>query len=94
MFSIIHAAEAIHRVTYVAALLSVFIELSKRAPGWAFVVLMRVLNDDDSQLQLVDQLPDAPQLVKTSIKLVCERINNESAKFLAKTTPVMIAASR
>ena len=93
MFSLIHAAESCDDGAYVRALLSVFPHLVSSAPRWASIVLMRVLNSDAAQAEMVRQLRDAPASVKDAVREMCGRINEVSPQFLSKTVPVTLAAS-
>lgn len=92
MFSIIHAAEATDDATYVAGLLEIFATLSKTAPRWASIVLMRVLNDQGSRDELVRQVREVPAAIKEPVRSMAERINAISPEFMNRTTPVILAA--
>jgi hypothetical protein len=92
MFSLIHAAENSDDKSYIKSLLTVFPALISQAPRWASIVLMRVLNNSPTQLELVRQLRDASSTEKESIRDMCDRINRVSPQFLSKTTPVTLAA--
>lgn len=94
MFSLIHAAESTDDSTYVRAFLSVFPQLMQSAPRWASIVLMRLLNNEATQSEMVKQLHDASGLVKESVREMCERINKISPQFLNKTIPVTVAAGK
>lgn len=93
MFSLIHAAESGDDDTYVRALLSVFPDLVSSAPRWASIVLMRVLNNASTQLEMVRQLRGSSNSIKESVREMCRRINEVSPEFLSKTTPVTLAAT-
>lgn len=93
MFSIIHAAESVDDTLYVSALLAAFPALSASSPRWASIVLMRVLNSNQAQHELVRQLRDASAPIKESVRVMCERINEVSPNFLSKTLPVTLAAA-
>jgi Immunity protein 30 len=93
MFSLIHAAESYDDSVYVHALLSVFASLASAAPRWASIVLMRVLNDSNAQLEMVRQLRDAPTSTKDSVREMCGRISEVSPQFLSKVIPVTLASS-
>lgn len=93
MFSLIHAAETFSDSAYIQSLLLVFPHLMQSAPRWASIVVMRALNNQATQSELVKQLQHAPGPVKQSVSEVCRRINAVSPKFLSKTIPVNLAAS-
>lgn len=96
MFSIIHAVESLDETPYrlyVRALLAAFLTLMSRAPRWASIILMRVMNTDASRYELVRQLREAPAPTKEAVRVMCERINAVSPEFLSKTVPVTLAAA-
>jgi hypothetical protein len=96
MFSIIHAAESLEQTpyaTYVSAMLSVFPMLLASSPRWGSIVLMRVMNSDETRHELVRQLREASSSIKESVRVMCERINGVSPEFLSKTVPVTLAAT-
>lgn len=93
MFTLIHAAESIADTPYVSALLQVFPTMLASSPRWASIVLMRVMNSNASQHELVRQLRDAPAPIKEAVREMCERINGVSSEFLSKTIPVTLAAT-
>lgn len=93
MFSLIHAAESFDDNAYVRTLLSVFPHLVLSAPRWASIVLMRVLNSNSAQAEMVRQLRDAPALVKDTVREMCGQINTVSPQFLTKTVAITLAAS-
>jgi hypothetical protein len=93
MWSLIHAAEATDDGRYVSELLTVFAELAASAPGWASVVLIRVLNNSSSRSELVGQLHTAKRATRQSLSDVCKRINDKSPEFFSRTEPVIAAAT-
>lgn len=93
MFSLIHAAESFDDRTYVRAYLLMLPVLEKSAPRWASILLMRILNNDEAQSELVRQLHDSSMQVKGVLREMCDRINTVSPKFLSKTIPVTLAVS-
>jgi hypothetical protein len=92
MFSLIHVAEAFTDAEYVAGLLQVLSDMRARAPKWASIVLMRVLNSASARTALVRKLREADSPTKQASLWLCERINERSPTFLAQTTAVMLAA--
>lgn len=93
MFSLIHAAESFDDRTYVRAYLLMLPVLEKSAPRWASILLMRILNNDEAQSELVRKLHDSSMQVKGALREMCDRINTVSPKFLSKTIPVTLAVS-
>lgn len=92
MFSIIHAAESFDDDRYIEALLVVLPKLREKAPKWASIVLMRVLNNAQTMLVLTRKLRVAETRVKEAVEWLCERINERSPSFVKKTLPVLLAA--
>jgi Immunity protein 30 len=93
MFSLIHAAESVENPAYVNALLAAFANLAASSPRWASIVLMRALNNDATRQELVAQLRTASPTARGPIREICLRINQVSPEFLARTTPVLVAAA-
>lgn len=93
MFSIIHGIETYEDKVYVAHLLQRSEDLCGKAPRWASILFMRVLNAESSRHELVRQLRDKEQGIKLTIKALMEKINARGVQFLAKTAPVIAAAS-
>lgn len=92
MFSLIHAAEDFDDTIYVKAVLNVIADISVSAPKWASIVLMRILNSASTKSALVSALRSSGTEEKLAIRTLCEAINQRSAEFLAKTTPLLLAA--
>jgi hypothetical protein len=63
------------------------------SPRWGSIVLMRVMNSDETRHELVRQLREASSSIKESVRVMCERINGVSPEFLSKTVPVTLAAT-
>jgi hypothetical protein len=93
MFSLIHFIEQLPSKAYIAALLASAPSLAKTAPYWATVLLIRVLNSEETRLDLVRQLRGAPPAARSAIKSVTEALIQEDPRFLAKATVVLVAAS-
>jgi hypothetical protein len=92
MFTLIHAAETGPAAPYVEELPAAFPTLMERAPRWTSIVLMRALNDAETQGELVRQLQGASPTIKAAVREMCTRIDAVSPTFLAKTVPVSVAA--
>lgn len=93
MFSIIHGLEIFDDKAYVDEILRGAASLSSKAPRWASIILMRVLNSESTRLELVRQLRHADPDAKAAIRSLMEKINARSVRFLPKTTAVLVAAS-
>jgi len=92
LFRFVHVAERANTPTYVAELLNVAPTLILSAPKWASIILMRVLNHQPTRDELVRQLTKAAPHQKASMRRLMDAINAESPDFLARTTPVIVAA--
>jgi hypothetical protein len=93
MFSIIHGMEIFDDSTYVGKVLSGANDLCFRAPRWASILFMRLLNAESSRYELVRQVRESDAETKAAIKGLMEKINARGVQFMAKTTPVIVAAS-
>jgi Immunity protein 30 len=93
MFSLIHAAEAFDDSTYVRSLLDILPDLCSSAPRWSSIVLMRAMNSDSTNAELVRALRDAVPAVKQSVIWLCTKINERGPKFVSKTLPALVAAT-
>lgn len=89
--SIIHAVEYFADDVYVSELLLILPELCRKAPKWASIVLMRCMNSPGTIAVLVQLLRDADAEIKETVRWLCEKINEQSPTFLAKTLPVLLA---
>ena len=94
MFSIIHGIEIFDDTTYVHEILRGAKDLCWRAPRWASILFMRILNTDSSRHELVRQVRDTDIETKKAVKELMEKINARSVQFMAKTTPVIVATSK
>lgn len=93
MWSIIHAIEIFDDSIYVTEILNASNYLISNSPEWASIIFMRIINSDESKVELIRQLNQSSLITKKSVKQIMETINNESPEFLAKTTPILIATS-
>jgi hypothetical protein len=93
MFSIIHTMEAFPDEVYTSEIVAVFRDLARRAPRWAEVVLIRMLNAEPTRAHLIRQVKGADAGTKQALREVLGDINRRGSKFLEKTAPVLAAAS-
>ena len=93
MWSIVHAMEIFEDQVYVREILDSSSYLVQKAPEWASVIFMRILNSDSDKQELIRQLKDSPLPTKSSVKKIMEIINNDDLQFLDKTNPVIVATS-
>lgn len=92
MFSIIHAAEDSDDLTYANAFVDSVPALVRQAPRWASIILMRILNNENSRRALVGVARSAPEDSRLSLTALCEAINERGVEFVGKTLPIIIAA--
>lgn len=93
MWSLVHAAERFDDMVYVASFLEALPALAIASTRWASVLMMHLLNSDTVRPELVRQLRIAASDVKRSAVFLCEQINDTDARFLAKTTAVLVAGN-
>ena len=93
MFSIVHTIETFEDETYVRVLLEKAASFCEASPRWALIVFIRALNSEGTQHELVRQLRDADDTTKAAVRNLMERINARGVQFVAKTAPVLVAAS-
>lgn len=91
MFSIIHTAEMFDDKIYVSGFLTAIPHLTKAAPKWASIVLMRILNSDETKKELIRALISSNQDAKKAVENLCNMINQQSTDFLSKTVAVLVA---
>ncbi len=94
LWSLVHAAEHFDNATFVESFLRTLPDLVVASTRWASILMMRSLNSDAARAELVRQLRQSPHDVKRSAALLCEKINERDARFLAKTTSVLIASGQ
>lgn len=89
MFSIIHTIENFDDVTYATSLIKAAPDLCEKAPRWASIVFMRVLNSPTSTAALIDALRDGTDEQRESVRSLMRKINDVSGDFIEKTQPVL-----
>jgi hypothetical protein len=67
-------------------------ELTRNAPKWTSIVLMRMLNNALAKGALVRELMNASVEAKQAATWLCQKINERSVSFVEKTLPVLLAA--
>lgn len=92
MYSFVHAAEAFNFDVFVEEVLLILPKLILIAPKWASILFMRMLNNERVKRIVINRLRDAESDVKASARWLCDEINKVDVAFLAKTTPVLLAA--
>jgi hypothetical protein len=93
MFSIIHTMEAFPDDVYTREVLAALPELSRRAPRWASIILMRMLNAEPTHAELVRQAKGAEPATKQTLRDVLDAVNRRGSTFLEKTASVLAAVS-
>jgi hypothetical protein len=91
MWSLVHAAEQFSDTVYVGEFLETLPDLVASSGRWASILMMRVLNNDTAKSEAVRQLREAAPDKRRAAASLCEKINNVDPRFLAKTTPLLIA---
>lgn len=92
MCALIGAIEKFEPVDYVRESLVVAADLGSRAPGWALILFSRMLNSHDARAELIRLLPESPLEARRAVRLVMGRLNSRDVRFVARTTPVIMAA--
>ncbi|NML93756.1 hypothetical protein HHL27_08760 [Novosphingobium sp. TW-4] len=93
LWSLVHAVEQFDDATYVRHFLSALSGLVVGSSRWASILMMRILNSEASQAELIRQVRIAPVYSRKAAAFLCGAINERDARFLAKTTSVLLAAS-
>jgi len=93
LWPILHTAERFDDVTYVRHFLAVLSGLVVGSSRWASILMMRLLNSDACRAELIRQMQEAPAETRKAATFICNAINGRDARFLARTTGVLVAAS-
>ncbi|WP_225007415.1 Imm30 family immunity protein [Novosphingobium percolationis] len=93
LWSLVHAAEHFDDATYIRHFLAALSGVVAGSSRWASILLMRILNSEASRAELIRQVRIAPVDTRKAAALLCGAINERDARFLAKTTSVLLAAS-
>lgn len=72
LWSIVHAAESARTGAYECGLLNALPRLSRAAPEWARVLLLRCMNSERSLSALLSALSDAPPVEREAVGSVAE----------------------
>lgn len=92
IFSIIHSIESFDEEVYITEMLKELPYLVQKAPHWASVLFMRILNNDSARECITEQIYFATPEIKVVMSWLVERVNEKSFKFLEKTEAVKVAA--
>lgn len=90
MYAIIHTIENFDDETYAKHILNTVPEFVYRAPRWASIVVMRILNSDEARLALIRECnSNASPEQKEALKRLLNSINEVAPEFLIKTVPLL-----
>lgn len=90
MYAIIHTIENFDDETYAKHILNTAPDFIYRSPRWASIVMMRILNSDDTRIALIRECSrNASPEQKEALKRLLNSINEVSPEFLVKTVPLL-----
>lgn len=92
MWSLLHTIEAFDHEIYLDSYVEAIAHLAAQAPWWASLLMIRILNSDATRAGLARRLRITPVAAKEAAIEICEKLNADDIRFLAKTTVVLIAA--
>jgi hypothetical protein len=90
-WSILHAAEGIHPASYEQELSHVLPALNETAPGWAEILMARVLNSPSSREAWAQHLIGAHPDRRAVVAAICKRITADDPSFSSKAESVLAA---
>lgn len=93
MYSVVHAIEIFDDSVYVREVLRGAPALCSRCPYWASTIFVRILNSEPTRLELAQQLRNAGNEIKSSVRSLMETLGDSDVQFLPKTLLIIIAAS-
>lgn len=95
LWSIVHAAESARTGAYERGLLSALPRLSRVAPEWARVLLLRCMNSETSLRALLSALSDAPPIERDAVGSVAEILrHSRPEQFSAAANAIASAVGR
>jgi hypothetical protein len=90
MYALIHTIENFDDETYAKHILNTVPDFVYRAPRWASIVVMRILNSDETRVALIRECNrNASPEQKEALKRLLNSINEVPPEFLAKTVPLL-----
>ncbi|MDV2441339.1 Imm30 family immunity protein [Acinetobacter gerneri] len=89
VFLIIHSIESFENDVYINEIINEFPYLVKKAPNWATILLIRILNSNTARECMIDKVSLTTSAIKNSILFLLQRINAEKTNFYEKTASLM-----
>ncbi|WP_332606284.1 Imm30 family immunity protein [Acinetobacter sp. ESBL14] len=89
VFSIIHSIESFKDDIYIVEIINEFPYMVNKAPNWATILLIRILNSKTARECLIDKVSLTTPAIKNSILFLLQRINAEKPNFFEKTASLM-----
>jgi hypothetical protein len=89
VFSIIHSIESFKNDIYIIEIINEFPYMVNKAPNWATILLIRILNSKTARECLIDKVSLTTPVIKTSILFLVQRIDSEKPNFFEKTASLM-----
>ncbi|WP_081408302.1 Imm30 family immunity protein [Acinetobacter sp. BMW17] len=89
VFSIIHSIESFKNDAYIVEIINEFTYMVKKAPNWATILLIRILNSKTARECMIDKVSLTTPAIKDSILFLLQRINAEKPNFFEKTAALM-----
>ncbi|OTG97672.1 Imm30 family immunity protein [Acinetobacter sp. ANC 4973] len=89
VFSIIHSIESFKNDVYIIEIINEFPYMVKKAPNWATILLIRILNSKTARECMIDKVSLTTPAIKNSILFLLQRINAEKPNFFEKTASLM-----
>lgn len=89
VFSIIHSIESFKNDVYIMELINEFPYMVNKAPNWATILLIRIINSKTARECLIDKVSLTTPAIKTSILFLLQRIDAEKPNFFEKTASLM-----
>lgn len=93
IFSIIHNIESFPEDIYISEIIKEFPFLIYKAPHWAVILLIRILNSNSARECITKKIYLTTPEIKSSILFLLHRINEENPKFSEKIVSLMKAAN-
>jgi Immunity protein 30 len=89
MFSIIHFIEHANNVLYCEQVLATIPAFIQKAPDWASIVIMRILNSEEVCQVFIALCIHSKPIQKASIKHLLDQINTRGPEYLVRTHSLM-----
>lgn len=94
IFSILHSIESFQDDVYISEVLKELPYFVHKAPRWASILFMRILNSESARECITEKLYFVNSEIKAAVLQITKMINDGSPKFLEKTFTVINAAKK